>query len=132
MGSGALSNTDEELRRLKAEHEKLLEAYGRLKWAVEGIGADLRLVLGTTPLRARVIAVMLSGRPYSCEQLLHAAWDNDSDVGTVKQTFFHMKRDHPWFAIENVAWGTRGKHALYRMKPETIEYVKRRLAEYEN
>jgi hypothetical protein len=122
---------DEELIALKLEHEKLLHAYGRLKWSLDGVSNDLRVVLGTTPLRARIVGIMLSGRGYTCEQLLHAAWDNDSEVGTVKQTFFHMKREHPWFEIENIAWGSRGKHAIYRMTPKSIAYVKRKMMEFE-
>lgn len=117
-----MKSPTEELEALREEHERLLAAYGRLKWAMDGERDKYTVHLGLTPLRARLLALLMTGRQFTAEHLIAACWDND-DVGidTVKATVWHIRQKHPWFKVKSAGRGARG--CTYKLEQSSIEYV---------
>jgi hypothetical protein len=130
MECGVSSNSEieQELIKLRLEHDKLIAAYGRLRWALDGRAADCETVLGLSPIRSRIIGLMLSGKAYTAGQLAHAAWQGDVADTSIKTTISQMNTQYKWCKIINS--GSR-KQAIYRLENRSIEYVKRKFVEFE-
>jgi DNA-binding response OmpR family regulator len=130
MAYGVSTSSEEELRKLRAEYDKLIYAYGQLKWAIDGATSDIEAALNLSALRARIVAVFVTGKAFTNEQLITAAWQSEADSSTVQSVLCQMKKSLPWFKVSNLKSGKR-RGALYQMDKSSIEYVKRKVEAFQ-
>jgi DNA-binding response OmpR family regulator len=128
MAHGESSSIYNDLKKLQEDYDRLVHAYGRLRWAIDGATSEHEVVFNLSPLRARIVTLFATGRVFSVEQLIVAAWQSDASNSTFYSVISQMKRDLPWFKVRNLKCGTR-EGALYQMEKESVEYVKRRVEE---
>ena len=119
-----LDNAKDEIARLKREVERLTIRCAIIEQAIAGAAADIEEVLGLTVQQARVVSVLLSGRPYHDEQLRDLCWPGkDLSRSIVSTTISDIRQAVKWLVICKEFRG-----GPYMMKAASIDRVKSMIA----
>ena len=112
-----------EISELRQENEKLLAEIHFLKVVENTTIIDLQSAFDMWERHACIVALMLSGRPYSDARVILSCWPHGATINTLRVTVSMLRTRHPWVRIHKTGW-----HSPYIMSRRSINHAKAGIA----